>query len=128
MAWSSSIGSRARIEAGSALRRDRLCGRILNGAGQRNGTQLQFLVLGPDVPLSSGPFFRNRMKQSDLDAITTPGMHLIERGLYLQVRGPTARSWVLRSRFAGQQRDLELGSAFDVSLNTRREVIRCLAI
>ena len=78
--------------------------------------------------VSSGPFFRNRMKQSDIDAITTPGMHLIERGLYLQVCGPTARSWVLRSRFAGQQRDLELGSAFDVSLNTRREVIRCLAI
>jgi hypothetical protein len=62
------------------------------------------------------------MKQSDIDAITTPGMHLIERGLYLQVRGPTARSWVLRYRFAGQQRDLELGSAFDVSLVKARDL------
>jgi hypothetical protein len=72
--------------------------------------------------VSSGPFFRNRMKQSDIDAITTPGMHLIERGLYLQVRGPTARSWVLRYRFADQQRDLELGSAFDVSLVKARDL------
>jgi hypothetical protein len=62
------------------------------------------------------------MKQSDIDAITTPGMHLIERGLYLQVRGPTARSWVLRYHFAGQQRDLELGSAFDVSLVKARDL------
>jgi hypothetical protein len=63
-----------------------------------------------------------RMKQSDIGAITTPGMHLIERGLYLQVCGPTARSWVLRYRFAGQQRDLELGSAFDVSLVKARDL------
>jgi hypothetical protein len=62
------------------------------------------------------------MKQSDIDAITTPGMHLIERGLYLQVRGPTARSWVLRYRFGGQQRDLGLGSAFDVSLVKARDL------
>ena len=80
------------------------------------------LVLGPDVLSVVGTFFRNRMKQSDIDAITTPGMHLIERGLYLKVRSPTARSWVLRYRFAGQQRDLELGSAFDVSLVKARDL------
>jgi hypothetical protein len=62
------------------------------------------------------------MKQNDIDVISTPGMHLIERGLYLKVRSPTARSWVLRYRFAGQQRDLELGSAFDVSLVKARDL------
>jgi hypothetical protein len=65
---------------------------------------------------------RIRMKRSDIDAITTPGMQMIERGLYLKVRCPTARSWVLRYRFAGQQRDLELGSAFDVSLVKARDL------
>ena len=42
-------------------------------------------------------------KQSTIDAITAPGVHLIERGLYLQVRGPTSRSWIFRYRFQGRQ-------------------------
>jgi len=59
-------------------------------------------------------------KQSTIDAITAPGLHLIERGLYLQVRGPTSRSWIFRYRFQGRQHDLGLGSAFDVSVAEAR--------
>ena len=37
-----------------------------------------------------------------------PGLH----GLYLQVAGPAARSWIYRYTVNGRQRDLGLGSAF----------------
>jgi integrase len=60
------------------------------------------------------------LKQSAIDALTTPGMHLIERGLYLQVRGPASRSWIFRYRFQGRQHDFGLGSAFDVSVAEAR--------
>ena len=53
----------------------------------------------------------------------TPPGHAPDRArLVSAVRGPTARSWVLRYRFAGQQRDLGLGSAFDVSLVKARDL------
>jgi integrase len=41
-----------------------------------------------------------------------PGLH----GLYLQVAGPRARSWVYRYTRAGKARDLGLGSAFLIPL------------
>ena len=55
-------------------------------------------------------------KQADVEKITAVGMHLIDRGLYLQVRGPTSRSWIFRYRFRGKERALGLGSAHDVTL------------
>ena len=43
-----------------------------------------------------------------------PGRH----GLYLQVRGPNARSWIYRFTLNGRLRELGLGSAFLVPLST----------
>jgi integrase len=56
------------------------------------------------------------MKQSEVDKLTTLGRHLVDRGLYLQVNGPKARSWLFRYQFQGKQRWLGLGSAADVTL------------
>jgi integrase len=56
------------------------------------------------------------LKQADVEKITAVGMHLIDRGLYLQVRGPTSRSWIFRYRFRGKERALGLGAAHDVTL------------
>lgn len=41
--------------------------------------------------------------------------------LYLQVRGPTSKSWVFRYRFEGRERELGLGSLLTVSLSEARE-------
>jgi integrase len=46
-----------------------------------------------------------------------PGRH----GLYLQVRGPKARSWIYRFTLNGRLRELGLGSAFLVPLATAAE-------
>jgi integrase len=56
-----------------------------------------------------------------LEALATPGLHKVNdgpglHGLYLQIGGPTARSWVYRYMRAGKQKDLGLGSAFLFSL------------
>ena len=55
------------------------------------------------------------LKQSEIDKLTI-GRHLIDRGLYLQVSGPNARSWLFRYQFQGKPRWLGLGSAADVTL------------
>jgi len=56
-----------------------------------------------------------------LAAVTANGMHKVNdgpglHGLYLQVAGPKARSWVYRYTRGGRMRDLGLGSAFLFSL------------
>jgi integrase len=56
-----------------------------------------------------------------LAGLTQPGMHRVAdgpglHGLYLQIAGPSSRSWIYRYKRAGKQRDLGLGSAFLVSL------------
>ena len=56
-----------------------------------------------------------------LETLTAPGMHKVNdgpglHGLYLQVAGPKARSWIFRYMRAGKQKDLGLGSAFVFSL------------
>jgi integrase len=55
------------------------------------------------------------LKQSEIYKLTI-GRHLIDRGLYLQVSGPNARSWLFRYQFQGKPRWLGLGSAADVTL------------
>lgn len=42
-------------------------------------------------------------------------------GLYLQVRGPTSRSWIFRYRFEGRERELGLGSLLTVPLSEARD-------
>ncbi|HWN51479.1 MAG TPA: Arm DNA-binding domain-containing protein, partial [Xanthobacteraceae bacterium] len=49
-----------------------------------------------------------------------PGMHADGDGLYLQVTGDGARSWLYRFTLKGKQRYLGLGSASDVTLKRAR--------
>ena len=57
-----------------------------------------------------------------LAGVTTPGQHRVNdgpgmRGLYLQVTGPEARSWVYRYMLNGKPRWMGLGSAFLMPLS-----------
>jgi integrase len=61
-----------------------------------------------------------------LAAITAPGMHKAHdgvglHGLYLQIRGPLSRSWILRFTVRGRTQDLGLGSAFLLPLTAAAE-------
>jgi hypothetical protein len=51
-----------------------------------------------------------------------PGMHADGDGLYLQVTGDGARSWLYRFTLKGKQRYLGLGSASIVTLKRAREL------
>jgi integrase len=53
-----------------------------------------------------------------------PGMHPDGRGLYLQVSGPSARSWVFRYTINGRTHYLGLGSAYTIDLKRAREDAR----
>jgi integrase len=53
-----------------------------------------------------------------------PGMHPDGRGLYLQVSGPRARSWVFRYTVNGKTHYLGLGSAYTIDLKRAREDAR----
>jgi integrase len=53
-----------------------------------------------------------------------PGMHPDGHGLYLQVSGARARSWVFRYTINGRTRYLGLGSAFTIDLKRAREDAR----
>ena len=50
-----------------------------------------------------------------------PGLHPDGDGLYLQVRGPTAKSWVYRYMRLGGETYMGLGSYPSVSLETARQ-------
>jgi integrase len=52
------------------------------------------------------------------------GMHPDGHGLYLQISGPRARSWVFRYTINGRTRYLGLGSAFTIDLKRAREDAR----
>jgi integrase len=64
------------------------------------------------------PLVINRLKE--------PGMHAVGgvAGLYLQVTGSGARSWVLRVMVAGKRRDMGLGGFPDVTVAQAREKAR----
>ncbi|WP_307118948.1 tyrosine-type recombinase/integrase [Sphingomonas kyeonggiensis] len=53
-----------------------------------------------------------------------PGRHSDGHGLYLVVRPPSSRAWMLRMQFKGRRRDFGLGPVHDVSLSDAR----CLAV
>jgi integrase len=53
-----------------------------------------------------------------------PGMHPDGHGLYLQISGPRARSWVFRYTINGRTRYLGLGSAYTIDLKRAREDAR----
>ena len=55
-----------------------------------------------------------------------PGLHADGDGLYLQVRGPAARSWIYRFMLAGKAREMGLGAYPSTGLDdARRERDRC---
>lgn len=58
---------------------------------------------------------------SKMRELTEPGRYGDGRGLYLGVRGPNARSWILRVTVRGRRRGIGLGSAEDVKLEEARK-------
>ena len=54
-------------------------------------------------------------------SVKKPGYYLDGRGLYLQVRGETSKSWLLKYSIDKRPRAMGLGSAFDFSLAEARE-------
>jgi integrase len=54
-------------------------------------------------------------------SVKKPGYYLDGRGLYLQVRGETSKSWLLKYSIDKRPRAMGLGSAFDFSLADARE-------
>lgn len=53
-------------------------------------------------------------------ALKTPGDYLDGYGLYLQVRSPTSKSWLLKYSIDKHSREMGLGSAFKISLEKAR--------
>jgi integrase len=62
----------------------------------------------------------NRLKAIDIPRLTDPGMYPDGDGLYLQVKGPAARSWVYRYTLQGKARWMGLGSVQTLSLGAAR--------
>src|SRR5262249_61194127 len=54
--------------------------------------------------------------QGEVAAIKVPGKYRFAPGLYLQVAGPEAKSWIYRFTVRRRERFMGLGSARDVSL------------
>ncbi len=50
-----------------------------------------------------------------------PGLHSDGDGLYLQVRGPSARSWIYRYMHCGKAREMGLGAYPATSLEVARQ-------
>jgi integrase len=61
------------------------------------------------------------LSAAKVKAIKAPGDYLDGRGLYLQVRSETSKSWLLKYSMDKRAREMGLGSAFDFSLAEARE-------
>src|SRR6266404_3223368 len=61
------------------------------------------------------------LSATKVKALKTPGNYLDGRGLYLQVRSETSKSWLLKYSIDKRAREMGLGSAFDFSLADARE-------
>jgi integrase len=55
-------------------------------------------------------------------ALKGPGDYLDGRGLYLQVRNETSKSWLLKYSLDKKAREMGLGSAFDITLAKARDL------
>jgi hypothetical protein len=55
-------------------------------------------------------------------ALKVPGDYLDGRGLYLQVRNETSKSWLLKFSMQKRAREMGLGSAFDITLAKARDL------
>lgn len=63
----------------------------------------------------------NRLSALFVKRNNTPGNYSDGGGLWMQVHGPTSKSWIYRYRLAGRERELGLGPVSDVSLAEARE-------
>jgi integrase len=66
--------------------------------------------------------------QSEVAAINVPGKYRLAPGLYLQVSGRDAKSWIYRYTVRGQERFMGLGSARDVTLAQARKRVEELRV
>jgi integrase len=64
----------------------------------------------------------NRLTTIGVKNLTEPGMYADGAGLFLQVKGPTARSWIFRYMLQGKARWMGLGSAQTISLKEARDL------
>jgi integrase len=80
------------------------------------------------IPLPPpGPDF-SEPSQTDVAAITAPGKYRFGPGLYLQVAGPDAKSWIYRFTVCRKERFMGLGSARDVTLAQARKRVEELRV
>src|SRR3977135_1452080 len=69
------------------------------------------------------------LSAAKVKAIKAPGDYLDGRGLYLQVRNESSKSWLLKYSMDKRAREMGLGSAFDFTLShapARRDALRKL--
>jgi hypothetical protein len=62
----------------------------------------------------------NRLTATKVQKVKTPGIYVDGAGLYLQVTGNAAKSWILRYSLRGRAREMGLGSLRTVSLADAR--------
>ena len=62
------------------------------------------------------------LSAAKVKALKVPGDYLDGRGLYLQVRSESSKSWLLKFSLHKRAREMGLGSAFDFSLADAREM------
>jgi integrase len=62
------------------------------------------------------------LSAAKIKALKAPGDYLDGRGLYLQVRNPTSKSWLLKYSIEKRAREMGLGSAFDFTLAEARDM------
>jgi integrase len=68
----------------------------------------------------------NQLTATKLQKLKAPGMYPDGAGLYLQVTGEDAKSWLLRYSLRGKAREMGLGSLRKVSLaDARRKAAEC---
>ena len=63
----------------------------------------------------------NKRTQADVAALNTPGLYRFAPGLYLQVKGADAKSWINRYTVNGKPRYMGLGSVRDVTFAQARK-------
>ena len=61
------------------------------------------------------------LSAAKVKSLKAPGDYLDGRGLYLQIRNETSKSWLLKFSLHKRAREMGLGSAFDFSLADARE-------
>ena len=62
------------------------------------------------------------LSAAKVKSLKAPGDYLDGRGLYLQVRSESSKSWLLKFSMYKRAREMGLGSAFDFSLADAREM------